>query len=93
MNVNDGQTFDNLSATPASFPLGGGRYSLVVNAGSWSSGSVQLQTLSRDGSTWINVGSAVSADGVASLELPPGQYQLSITSATGVYAVIARVPS
>jgi hypothetical protein len=54
---------------------------------------VQLQTLAGDGSTWLNVGANLAADGVvAGQDLPPGQYRLSITGATGVFWTIAAVP-
>ena len=88
----DGVRFDNLSATPASFKLQGGRYAIAV-AATWGGGSVTLNQLGPDNSTFINVlAGAFLANGNALADLPAGQYTLTIATATAVYATIARVP-
>jgi hypothetical protein len=38
-----------------------------------------LQLLGPDGSTWLNAGSAITANGFASLALVPGIYRVAIT--------------
>ena len=86
----DSQLFQNISATTAAFALYGGTYGITATA-TWGGGNIQLQTLSPDGSTWIAVMSAVSANSFTILSLPPGQYQFQITTATAVYAAIARI--
>lgn len=83
-------SFTNLSATPANFLLSGGAYGVTVHAGTWSSGSVTLARLATDGSTFVSV-QAFTADGYANINLPNGTYQLTITSATGVYADVTSV--
>lgn len=80
-----GVLLDNASATSAGQTWGGGRgvFSAVAT---WGGGNVQLQYLGPNGSTWLNVGSALTADGLAAFELPPGQIRASVTTATAVYA-------
>jgi hypothetical protein len=81
--------FANISATTAAFIVAGGVYALSVVA-TFGGGSVQLQLLGPDGSTWLNVGAAITANGYVSQTLPPGSYRLSITTATAVYADLTR---
>ena len=83
--------FKNISATPASFALRGGNYGLTCHA-TWGGGSATLQRLSPDGSTYVAVITALSADGYANANLPSGTYQLAIVTATGVYCdIVATV--
>jgi hypothetical protein len=56
-------------------------------------GNMQLQLLGPDGTTWLGVGSAITANAFASLALVPGQYRLGVTTATGVYAALTGVPT
>ena len=86
----DGQFFSNVSATQGPFKLNGGTYGITASA-TWSGGSVQLQLLAPDGATWIAAQTALSANGFAVLNLPPGQYQFAVTTATAVYIAIARI--
>jgi hypothetical protein len=88
----DGQVFSNISATPAAFTLLGGTYCMTVSA-SFGGGNVQFNILSLDGVTWIPVQNAFTSNGFAILDLPPGQFQLAITTATAVYAAIVRRPA
>ncbi len=88
----DAQTFSNISATTAAFALDGGLYELAAVA-TWGGGNVQLQQLGPDGSTWLNVGTDLTANGVTTMDCPPGTYQLAVTTATGVTASICRVPT
>ena len=85
--------FKNISATPASFTLRGGNYGVTAHA-TWGGGSVTLQRLSPDGSTYVTVLVAFSADGYANLNLPSGTYQLLVATATGIYVdIVATVTS
>jgi hypothetical protein len=84
--------FTNIAATTAGFVVKGGSYGLSVVA-TFGGGNVQLQLLGPDGSTWLSVGSAVTANGFASLTLPPGTYRIAITTATAVYAALTSVPT
>ncbi len=87
----DGITFANISATPASFSLGGGVY--VIDAiAAWGGGSVTLQRLGPDGGTYLTAVTALTADGVsAATALPPGTYRLLITTAAGVYVAVLPI--
>lgn len=82
--------FSNIAATTAGFVVKGGNYGQTVVLGG---GSVQLQILGPDNTTWLNVGAAVSANGFASLTLVPGQYRFLLTGASGVFAALTSVPS
>jgi hypothetical protein len=50
-----------------------------------------VEALSIDGSTWLNVGSSVTANGTSTYDLPAGQYRISISSATAVYAALTKI--
>ena len=84
-NGQESATYSNISATTATFTLRGGQYGVTVHAGSWSSGSVTLQRLAFDGSTYVTCLTAFSADGYASVNLPAGTYKFTVASATGIY--------
>ena len=85
--------FKNISATPTSFTLRGGNYGVTAHA-TWGGGSVTLQRLSPDGSTYVTVMTAFSADGYANANLPSGTYRLLVATATAIYVdVVATVTS
>ena len=81
----------NISATTAQFFLRGGKFVLDAHA-TWGGGSIQLTKLAADGVTYVNVGSPLTADGTATFDLPPGDYKVAVTTATGVYVSLTRVP-
>lgn len=84
--------FNNIAATTAPFALRGGVYSFGAVAG--LAGTIQLQMLAGDGASWINVGSSITTtSGQTSMSLAPGTYRVSITTATGVYIQLGRVPT
>jgi hypothetical protein len=83
-------SFSNIAATPASFVLRGGNYGLTVSA-TFGGGSVTLQRLSPDGSTYVTVITALTAAGYASANLPNGTYRLLIATATAVYADVVSI--
>jgi len=88
----EGKSFSNIAATTAAFSLTGGKYGAsVVGTGF---GTVKLQTLLADGSTWQSVSSGTdfAANGYNTVDLPPGQYRFTIATATAVYAAVTRVP-
>ena len=85
-------SFSNISANTAAFKLKGGKYGAVVHATSVDS-VLQLQTLAMDGVTWVLVGSNFAADGPQTYDLPPGQYRIGITGATGVFFSLTRIPA
>lgn len=91
MNVSESIRFANISATTAPFALQGGKYGVFVN-GTWGGGSAALQGLMADGTTYFTVLTAFTADGYAAVDLAPGQYKITIVTASGVYASITRIP-
>ena len=91
MSATESHEFSNLAATTLQFPILGGKYSFDAS-GTWGSGNAQVELLGPDGSTWLNVGSSVTANGVQTLDLPAGQYRIAISSgATAVYAVLTKI--
>lgn len=92
MHAPDFKKFENIAATTAAFPLQGGRVQISAVA-TWGGGNVVLQQIGPDGSTWLPLHVAIEANGVATADVPPGQFRLAVTTATGVYASIASVPN
>ena len=90
-NWNDGVSFSGLSATPASFYVLGGMYAFVVNA-TWGGGNVVIKQLQPDGTTYVAVSAIFTQDNAANVNLPPGTYQVAITTATSVQGSLVRVP-
>lgn len=82
--------FSNISATTAPFVLKGGQYQYTVVA-TWGGGSVTLEQLGPDGSTYLTAATALTANGGGTVDLPPGQYKFVIATATAVYAAIVRI--
>ena len=89
----DAKSFSNISADTDAFTLNGGVYALIA-AATWGGGTVKLQALSIDGSTYIDVPNAsLTANGfLAPLYLPPGTYKIDVATASAVYVTIANVP-
>ena len=89
----DGTSFANISANTAGFPLAGGLYACDVVA-TFGGGSVKLQKLAGDASTYLSVSSATdfAAAGYATVNLPFGTYRFTVATATAVYAEVARIP-
>lgn len=94
MNATECKAFANISASTAAFRLKGGKYAAAAIA-TFGGGSVKLQVLGPDGSTYLSVASGAdfSAAGYATVDLPPGQYRFTIAAATAVYAWIASIPT
>ena len=90
--TNQNRTFADISATPAAFTLKGGVYGVSASA-TWGGGSVTLQKLSGDDSTWVTVLTAFTAAGYASVSLPPGTYRLLVATATAIYVEIVQIAS
>ncbi len=90
----DSQEFSNIAANTAAFKLQGGYY-MVAAVATFGGGSVELQALGPDQSTWLSLPTALklTANGTIAGYLPPGQYRFTIATATGVYCSVAGVPS
>lgn len=89
-NIRDIQIFKNVSATQGPFTLHGGAYAVKVLA-TFGGGSVTLQVLADDGSTYVTCLTAFSANGYATVNLPSGTYQFLVTTATAVYVSIISI--
>lgn len=89
----DAFAFTALTANSIPFHLMGGKYAVDAVA-TFSSGSVKLQRLGPDGSTYLSVASATdfSAAGYATVDLPQGTYRFTIATATAVACSIVRIP-
>lgn len=91
MSASESHQGSNLAATSSVFTVNGGKFSLDIS-GTWGSGNAQVELLGPDGSTWLNVGSSVTANIVQTLDLPSGQFRVAITSgATAVYFALTRI--
>jgi hypothetical protein len=88
--LNEALTFSNIAATTAAFTLAAGNYGVTVHA-TFGGGSVTLQRLSADATTYITCLTAFTADGYASVSLPSGSYRLTVATATGIYADITVI--
>lgn len=92
MNVGESVQFAGIGAVnTAAFSLRGGRYGLAQN--STGSGTVTLQILSLDGTTWITALTALAttASYTAGVDLPQGQYRFSIATFTANYLSLTRI--
>src|SRR5262245_38415548 len=83
--------FSNISGTTSAFTLTGGRYGFTVTA-TFGGGSVTLQVLAGDGTTWLTVSNQTAANHVT-VDLTPGSYRIAIATATAVFVTLGRVPS
>jgi hypothetical protein len=88
-----GVAFVNIgTGNTAPFTLKGGNFAIIATA-TFGGGNIQLQALALDGSTWINVGSSITAAGLSTLQLPAGQFRLSVTTATACFVAIDSIPT
>jgi hypothetical protein len=90
----DAAGFSNISASTAAFKLKGGSYGVTANA-TFGGGSVKLQRLTLDGTTYVSMASTgdFTAAGGAILSLPPGTYRFTVATATAVYAEVQGIPT
>lgn len=93
MRAVDGVRYASIS-TDQTFKLNGGVYTMDAVA-TWGGGNVALKRLGPDGSTYLSLDSALtlSANGTSGpVALPPGDYQLDVTTATALYVSVVRTP-
>lgn len=91
MSPNESVLFSNISTTTAAFALRGGRYNVDAVA-TFGGGTVTLQRLGPDTTTWLTAVTAFSASGTQLADLASGNYRFAIATATAVYAAIVRIP-
>jgi hypothetical protein len=87
----ESNAFNLGSSSSARFTLEGGGYTLDALA-TWGGGTVKVQAVGPDGSTLINTALTLSANGTISGALPAGTYQITVTTATAVYASLTSIP-
>jgi hypothetical protein len=89
----DAKSFSNISANTAQFYLKGGNY-MVAAIATFGGGSVELQALGPDQSTFLSLPTALklTANGMISGFLNPGQYRFTIVTATAVSCSVAGMP-
>ena len=92
LNHSENYVWSNISGSVTGFILRGGSYGVTAKA-TWGGGSVTLQKLAADGTTYVTCLTAFSADGYASVNLPQGTYKLTVATATGVYIDISAICS
>lgn len=82
----------NASSTGNSTAWNGGKGFLTA-AGTFGGTSLQLQYLASDNTTWVPVGSAITAAGSAVVEMPPGRVRMAVTGGTpsGLYVAIEQI--
>lgn len=86
----DAVSFTNISATTSAFTLKGGLYMFICKATGW--GTVKLQMLAGDGTTYVDVpSSSLTADGALTVQIPGGTYKVNIATATAVYADLRAI--
>lgn len=78
----------NISATTQPFTLVAAQYGIDVIGTSF--GTVTLQKLAGDGSTYVTV-STYSANTYETQNLPAGTYRFGVTTTTGVYIQLGSV--
>lgn len=88
----DGFKFSNISATTAPFSLLGGEYAITAVA-TWGGGSVTLEILAADNTTYVPVLVAITANSFATLDLPAGTYKLVVATATAIYVAVQKIPT
>lgn len=78
----------NTNGAQQSWPGGTGTFE---GCGSFGGGTLSLQVLGADGTTWLPVGAStsLSAPGLAAFTLRPGQIRAVLSGATGPTGVYA----
>lgn len=89
-----GRIDSNIAATAGSTPfqLAGGLYQIeTVSTGS---GSIDLQKLGPDGTTWTaRITQITATAGYAQATLPPGTYRWVVVTFTANYLSLTRIPT
>lgn len=70
------KTFSNIGSTTAAFHLAAGIYRIEVIGSTF--GTITLQVLGPDGSTYLTAATAISANGTAQVTLEDGTYRFAL---------------
>ena len=71
------------------FTLSGGAYGISLTASAW--GTATLNRFAPDGSTLIPMATAIAANGYLNLNLPSGNYQLTVSGTTALQGDITSI--
>lgn len=88
-----GESYKQSNVGPGTYGpifLTGGKYQFTLNC--TGTPSAVLNKLGPDGVTYLPVGAALVLAGIATYDLPPGQYQVVISTSTANYFEVTRVP-
>ena len=85
----DGVNFTDYESTP--FTLLGGQYVFGIKA-TFGGGSVALQMMMPDGSSYINAADPLTADGTQVIVAPPGTYRVNAVTAVNIQGFLVPVP-
>lgn len=82
------------SGTPQRFQ--GGKAQHAVVASSFDGGTVTLEGLGPDGSTYVEIATGLTANGVQTVDIPPGQYRATVsgtsTATAALYSTLIGIP-
>lgn len=89
--------FDDLDATGDGTAVtlsAGGKYMIIVEAGTWNNADFTLEVLSPNG-TYIVASTIHDNDGTEVVDLPAGQYRGAVVTAnpTALYAYLVPISS
>jgi len=87
-----GWKYSNISASTGNIDVPAGKY-MAGAVATFGGGSVKLQRLLADGTTYASVSSATdfTAAGNGTVDLPEGTYRFTIATATAVYADLVPI--
>lgn len=85
----DFQTWNAIAATPLDFMLHAGKYGLALKAGVW--GTATLQKYESTSDSYFPISAAIGANGYVVLDLPAGQYQLTLAGITALSGSISKI--
>lgn len=73
------------------FRLLAGKYQFAGVATSWTGQTATLQTLGPDGATYVPVANGLTANSVADVDIPEGQYEVTLGTGAATQAVSVSV--
>lgn len=91
-NWSNGFIVKAATATQGPFEIIGGKYAVTVHTGTWNGASVTLQILSPDQTTYVTCVTAFTADGYATVDLPPGIVQMLVSVAVPTNVNFSLIP-
>ena len=92
-SVVDSVRFANIGpGNTAAFRLKGGRYNVLSKSS--GAGTIDVTMLGADGTTFVKVITTIATTtGVATIDLPPGQFRVEIGGFTANFVSITGVPA